>query len=643
MPDAAAFPRPDPARSWPAALAIALLIVAIRSLWLSRLGLHLDEDISTLAARGIAATGLPELPSGHFYWRAPLFHYLLAPFAAPGIDWLPRVLTVALSAVTGVLVARGGAALIGGRAALLAGLIFAVSLVEIALARQIRMYSLFQPLALGAILLVHRFWTTGALRWGWASFALTLAALLAHELAVTLAVLYLPVAFRHARGRVWAFALGALGLMLAAQRAHRTFMDRTFCGGAARGAETAPPQGMDDAPLRAMLTADPLALARHTLGEPGMWIALALLAAAGVAIAWRGAARGDRMTRLAALGMVAAALGAAAAGLAGVALGVLLLVFLHRDELFPGAGGRRAVAIASAVAGAAVLGWIAITLARGLAAEDVILGMARWPGRLARLLLWPPAIAIAALAGAWAALRARGALPGGARFLVIAVAWLVIGRGTVGDRTQIRFLADLWPLWEMLAALGVTTLVAAARSRAGARAAFGAAAAMVVAALLLPGTSPRDVAGFLARTPGSRLLAAERLDTPAADLRGAAAWLAPRLDPGDAVVATDWLTTYTYTGRVDGWLRGQAYGWQSTPVDGVLRDCYLGARVLPDLGALLAFAEGRVVWIIAGSEELGGYEGLLAPDVRAWLLARAPAFTAADGGTRVYRIGPLAR
>lgn len=641
MPDAAAFPRPDAHRSWLAALAIAILIVAIRSLWLSRLGLHLDEDISTLAARGIARTGLPELPSGHLYWRAPLFHYLLAPFAAPGIDWLPRVFTVALSAVTGVLIVRGGAALIGGRAALIAGLIFAVSLVEIALARQIRMYSLFQPLALGAIFLIHRFRATGSLRWGWASLAWIAVALLTHELAVTLAVLYLPVAFRHARGRVWAFTIGALGLMLAAQRAHRILIDRTFCGGAPRGTESAPPPGMDDAPVRAMLTADPLALGRQTLGEPGLWIAIAALAVAGMAIAWRGTARGHLMTRLAAAGMIAAALAATAAGLAGIALGVLVLLFLHRDELLGGASGRRVLAIAAAVIAILTLGWVATALTRGLAAEDVILGMARWPGRLARLLLWPPAIAVAALAGAWLVLRGRA--PEGARFVVIALAWLVIARGIVGDRAQIRYIADVVPLWEMLSAVAVTTLVAAARARAGARAALAIGTAMVVAALLLPGTSLRDVAGFLARTPGSRLLAGERLDTPAADLRGAAAWLAPRLEAGHAVVATDWLTTYTYTGRVDGWLRGEAYGWQSTPVDGVLRDCYLGARVLPDLGALLAFAEGRVVWIVAGGEELGGYDSLLAPEVRTWLLGRTPEFTAADGGTRVYRIGPFAR
>ncbi len=48
-----------------AAVAVALLAAALRLPWLGRLGLQGDEDISTLAARGILEVGWPRQPSGH--------------------------------------------------------------------------------------------------------------------------------------------------------------------------------------------------------------------------------------------------------------------------------------------------------------------------------------------------------------------------------------------------------------------------------------------------------------------------------------------------------------------------------------------------------------------------------------------------
>ena len=54
------------------------------------------------------------------------------------------------------------------------------------------------------------------------------------ELAVTLAVLYLPVAIRHPRARVWAFTLAALVGFGAVNRIEKLVLDRSFCGGLPR-------------------------------------------------------------------------------------------------------------------------------------------------------------------------------------------------------------------------------------------------------------------------------------------------------------------------------------------------------------------------------------------------------------------------
>jgi hypothetical protein len=169
-----------------------------------------------------------------------------------------------------------------------------------------------------------------------------------------------------------------------------------------------------------------------------------------------------------------------------------------------------------------------------------------------------------------------------------------------------------------------------------------AIAAMLGAAALLPGTNPAKTLEFLRRSHGVPADARERLGSTVADLRGACAWLTPRLKPGDRVVATDWLTTYCYVGRVDGWIRSREYGWQSILVEGIARDCYIGAQVLPDLPALEAYARRGAVWVVAGAQELYAEDGLVGPEVRRWLLARPAAFVASDGLTRVYRLEPAA-
>src|SRR5688572_1503811 len=62
-------------------IVLATLIVAgvLMRFWhLDNVGLHGDEDIMGLAARGVVEHGIPVLPSDMVYWRAPLYTYLLA-------------------------------------------------------------------------------------------------------------------------------------------------------------------------------------------------------------------------------------------------------------------------------------------------------------------------------------------------------------------------------------------------------------------------------------------------------------------------------------------------------------------------------------------------------------------------------------
>ena len=625
-----------------AALAIGILAALLRLPWLNRLGLHGDEDISSLAARGIAHTGLPILPSGHQYWRAPLYHYLIAPLAAAGVDWWPRVLSVLLSGITAWMIVRWGAEVVGKPAARAAGILFALSLVEISFARQIRMYALYQPLSLVALYFLFRFWATGDRRSGmWSAIAI-LAALGSHELAVSLVVLYLPLSLRPILSRERIFSFAALAVIALIFRLYRTGIGLGFRAGGVAVAE--PPERILSTPFRLWVAAQPQAFGMERLGAAGFIVLLAVAAAAGIVIAVRATRDRPMWPRLAAAIGLAAALGSAASYQIGLSFCILALLSLQRSELFPGRRGAAVLLSATAIVALAGAGWFLVIHGVGYDVRDSALGMMRWPGRLAQLLLWPPAVAIPALAGAaLIAFRCwKGTARPGEQFLLVAIGWLVTGRGLLDRRAAERYLADLLPLWELVAGVFVAAVLGSVARRvpetARRQALVPTAVAMLVIALVLPGTNPIETFRLLQRPHG---VGGDRVEPPVPDLRGASAWLAPRLAPEDRVVATDWLTTYAYLGRVNGWIRATAYAWQSTSKDGVARDNYVGAQVLPDLVALRAFMEqdGRgTVWIVAGGQELAASSDLVSPAVRAWLLAQTPAFVASDGETRVYRM-----
>ncbi|MFQ5669717.1 MAG: hypothetical protein ACE5HD_04255 [Acidobacteriota bacterium] len=95
----------------------------------------------------------------------------MAPLLAPGIDWLPRLLLVAASTATAYLLVRIGRRWLGPTAAHLAGLLFALSLLDIQWARQTRMYALYQLAALAAFFSLYLFWTRSRAVWGWTAAA----------------------------------------------------------------------------------------------------------------------------------------------------------------------------------------------------------------------------------------------------------------------------------------------------------------------------------------------------------------------------------------------------------------------------------------------------------------------------------------
>lgn len=159
---------------WEWVLAGTAVLIAL-GLGLSRLSwpsLWHDELIHVFVAKGIIASGLPQLPSGRFFTEGTLYNYLLA-----GVMLLfgdgeaavraPSVFANALNVFGTYFVVRR---LLGAPAALVAAFALALSPWSVAWSRQARFYALQQTMYLATLYAVWRCGEApdrgGIVRWG---------------------------------------------------------------------------------------------------------------------------------------------------------------------------------------------------------------------------------------------------------------------------------------------------------------------------------------------------------------------------------------------------------------------------------------------------------------------------------------------
>jgi hypothetical protein len=118
-----------------------------------------DEAISALAARSIAQTGLPVLPSGALYLRDPLYHFLTGgAFALPVPDVLSaKALSLAFSLLAIYGTYRLALALFDSEPlALTAAMLIAVDPFSASYGSRVRMYAALQALAVWAVFFFER-------------------------------------------------------------------------------------------------------------------------------------------------------------------------------------------------------------------------------------------------------------------------------------------------------------------------------------------------------------------------------------------------------------------------------------------------------------------------------------------------------
>ena len=644
-----------------------LLAIIVGAAWLRlyRLGAMpylWDEDLTALAVQGIRDHGLPLLPSGTLYARALPYHYLatLMTLITDVGEFGLRLAGVVCSLGSIWLVYRLGRELDGRPAGLIAALLTAGSLWELASARNARMYPLLALLALGFLLA----WVLGFLRDSrparGTALALLGVAVLVQPIGASLAVVYLyPFVGRAARGtdaRGWSAmrslaSVAAAGAVAAVMLAAPNLLARSFGAHYTTVAQEAATANLGSGPIPTRVRL-PLPALWDYAG--GWWLMGGILALGlSAAIVWTVRSRRRAEDRSWLRGLLALLLAAAVAIHQAVAVAAVLWLSAYLDRESPPRVRLRRLAVRGGLAASGLIVWAGFALWSGgpsaETARGTVLAMLDVPQRLWQFLpeLFPVLFLAAVIVPAVRMLGPRCPPAVDLLGFVILASLVGLGMGTAPTRA-LRYISHLSPILLLLVAVQVRQAWSAARSPAGFAARLGTpllrgtliATVVLVALDVAPPWRIVDRLGQGLRSPA--------VDPVGGmwegfgfypDERSTAHYVADNRRPGDRVVAMNWLSYAAYAGPADFWLRTSHYENQSYRDGDDLRDTYTGAVLLPDLAALrrAAQAPGKRTWVVTSALELE--RGVrITPDIVDWLAQHdgQVVHTAGDGVGRVY-------
>ncbi len=164
-------------------VAILLLSLATKLYFGTRFSTFTDEILSATVAESIYETGLPWLPSGTIYYRAPLHHYLLAvPVGLFGLDYLPmRINSILASLVLTVLVFQAVRQSVGTPLAAVAALALAFSAPFNVFALSGRMYGSLALFFILTVVFANRGFLGDRVGYRWLTLAAMVATMLSSE------------------------------------------------------------------------------------------------------------------------------------------------------------------------------------------------------------------------------------------------------------------------------------------------------------------------------------------------------------------------------------------------------------------------------------------------------------------------------
>lgn len=666
----------------PALLAVTAAGFFLRMQCLGCLGFRWDEDLTALATKAIMQSGIPELPSGMIYLRFLPYQYVLAASASlfGFSEWsirLPGVLMgTALIALAYWLAAR----LHGRGVGLAVAACIAFSFWEVEMARTARMYAPFFVVWLLAAGSIYRIYIENPRRiFAFTPLALSLLALTLHQLAYSLALLFLLPIFinpAHSRRNVsLVLQAGAMGgAFLAFQRIHQHFF--YLAERNARGSDTRWP---DEAVATSEgLTAQLVDAASGILSQfamPNLAGLQSLSGIAGISFAVVLAAL-TLWSLVRVCGRVSPAEPMAQRVLFGV---TLLCAALHQFNLVlalffavilsrrAGLATIRQPAVQRLVRHVVILllFWLAVLAA-------VAANIAELPGlsdlgprKLLRVLadypnfrlFWSfvmerPALAILLGAGtAWCLDKAARPEPEPAATFTLLSFWLVLFcNGALASKFEFfRYNLHLDTFYFCLVVIGfikfpemVRMLAPAWSHRLGNPPVRNA---LIVTGLALFLVALNPVRTWMATQrsyseSGPLYRAWDLAQYP--DFKTTGEYVRQQAGPDDIIIALESREYFNYIGRLDYWLWDSDERAQTYYDDGVFRDLYIGVPVIEELSQLESIVNGPrtgAVWILFSRDFLERTDWVPA-EIKHWLrsLPVMPAYVGQDGVSVVYRI-----
>lgn len=687
----------DRAAPW---LLAALLTVGtlLRVLDIGQLSFRWDEDLSSLAAKAIAAHGIPELPSGMIYLRSLPFLYVLAGSGMLfGFDeWSLRLPAALFGIATIALGYFFGKRLFGTSVGLVVAALLTFSAWDVEFARYARMYTPFAffyvltLLSIWRYLVVERSTAGGVL-----CLVLALTALSLHDLAYTLALAFLlPLLIdgRQTLEQPRRAVLPLAGFVSVASaffvwgRIQSRYYDRAAHLAAERGAADvgAIPE---DLALRTLEgtggDGGPLGLLSRILAQvrlPDLPAFEALfqtmpLAAAGIPVLALIAAAAFVAVRRPMMHPAASALLPLIALLGGfqlfnlALLATAALAFVRREGVRAFRSPEVVFAIVLVASTftvwfAAIVGLDLLGVGGGIlaTAKEAIRQLLNYPSFF---VVWGfpreyPLTSLAALIGAlWAFERIAKPQPDrAALFLAAAFALPILLNGMFETRYQnFRYNVPFGTLFFTFVALGLVKWPELLRAwhgspgrplehrRAPARGAVFAGTALL--AMLIAAYDMNPIKSWLvtSRDHSSQGSLYAFFDLRGfRDFRNAAQYVGARADADDALITFDCREYYNYLDRMDycivsGTYRSGDELIQTYVDDGVIKDLYVGSTMIfdvEDLERVLAQTPGDA-WLLASDSIF--HEGRYPKDVLEFLAKRQHqvVHVARDGMTKVYR------
>jgi hypothetical protein len=583
-----------------ATLAIVLLaFAAVAASGIGRAGYSIDEEYTLFGVRGIAAHGVPILPSGALYDRGLPFTYAAwlsgvlfgHGFAAYRLPSLVSALVAIVLAYRLARMAQDSAGL-----ALISTAAVAAMPWTIFSAQWARFYATFIAVMLASALLFLRYLRTGrGLSWWLGSIWL---AHLIHEFAILLALLpaivwmladgkrLLPLPYRTTALALAAFLAGEASVLLlhltVSTTPFRTVHDYAALHALPVGWEVVDRPGADRA---------------YPLFDAERWSQIA----ASVPFVIAGAAIGGFAAwRMRIAPLIAATQGGLAAigQFARVWLIAALWVFsrprtLGRTLLWTAiavALGAVVVTLKSAWGSGAILSWPLVSGILAFAFREAVSTIS------ALLREYPGSVMCLAAAATIAAWRHRSRSKGTVRLLILWVLWWLLAFDVLRVDFKPRYYA---PFWLLL----VVAVIPAARCMPawwfGSR--RGAAAARLAAALLIAATIVWEQYGSVDENRASACAAGNAICLPrllVQDTSGVGA-MRDRVRAADIVLCGDELLCDLELGRTDYWLYTGTIFRHSTPTGAV--GLYGGAPIvssLADFQALVFRDPSTRFWVV---------------------------------------------